>query len=88
MTTEERQDKQADKLESLSEQAKVTQAIVIDIHTRLFGNGQPGELDKLDTRLKDLERTTNWAKGAVAVIVGLVTLLGGTEIYHITTGKL
>ncbi len=88
MTTEERQDKQAEKLESLSEQAKVTQAIVIDIHTRLFGNGQPGELDKLDARLKDQERTTNWAKGALAVITGALTLFGGTEIYHILTGKL
>lgn len=86
--TEQQETKQHEQLTSLTTQQAITQTLVIDIHTRLFGNGQPGELDKLDARLKEQERVINWAKGAVAVILGLLSLLGGTEIYHITTGKL
>ncbi len=86
MTTDERHNSEAI-AQILAKQATI-ETIVYDIHTRLFGKEQPGELDKLDARLKEQERATNWAKGALAVITGAMTLFGGTEIYHILTGKL
>lgn len=56
---------------------------VNDIHTRLFGNGQPGELDKHEARIRELESSANHWRGIVAAVVALVGLFGGTEILHI-----
>jgi hypothetical protein len=51
-----------------------------EIYHRLFGNGQPGELDKLKfeaeklkTEIKDLQTTRSWAKGVMSTLGLLVT---------------
>lgn len=64
--------------------------MVEDMHVRLFGNGQPGELaklgvrmDKMDTDIDELKETRAHAKGFVWAIGTLFTALGGTEIWHL-----
>lgn len=64
--------------------------MIEDMHTRLFGNGQPGELDKLSTRLSvmdteidELKETKAHAKGAMWMVGALFTMLGGTELWHL-----
>jgi hypothetical protein len=49
---------------------------------RLFGNGQPGELSLIHSRLDEVEETHATAKGAFAVLSFLITLIGGGEILH------
>lgn len=53
---------------------------------RLFGNGQPGELTNLSGRLGVLENFKSYIKGGFATLGGLVTLIGGTELYHLFSG--
>jgi len=48
MTTPER-------LTALEKTAEHTHELIQDMHTRLFGKEQPGELQKLDTRVRRLE---------------------------------
>lgn len=50
---------------------------------RLFGNGQPGILDKHQARLDAHEDRMNFVRGALWVIGGLLTLFGGTVVAHI-----
>lgn len=61
-----------------------------DMHLRLFGNGQPGELAKLGTRMDamddeidGLKETKAHAKGAMWALGALFTALGGTEVWHV-----
>jgi hypothetical protein len=60
---------------------------------KLFGNGQPGEIsrldkqsDKLDGRLEILENFKSYIKGGFATLGAIVTLIGGTELYRIFSG--
>ncbi len=62
------------------------EVIVKDMHTRLFGNGQPGELDKLRDRILPLESHRHQFIGAVGVVSFILLLLGGTFIAHILGG--
>ena len=39
---------------------------VADMHGRLFGNGQPGEIEKLRSRVASLELSRRWALGLSA----------------------
>lgn len=57
--------------------------IVDNIEHRLFGNGQPGELDELKDRTVSLEEFKNRVMGAL-ILLSVIT--GGslaTIIYHI-----
>lgn len=53
---------------------------------RLFGNGQPGEITELGSRLGVLENFKSYIKGGFAALGGLVTLVGGAEIYQLFSG--
>lgn len=78
---------------SLTKESAITSRIVSDIHTRLFGNGQPGELDKMstlidqsikavDTRLKRQESFSNKIRGALAIVLTVIGVMGA-EIMHL-----
>lgn len=65
------------------------ETIVTRLETRLLGNGQPGELDRLhsrandlDTRLDSVEKTEARAKGAFWSISALIGMLTGGELLH------
>lgn len=49
---------------------------VEEMHERLFGNGQPGELDKAKSRIYDLEEWKNKASGGLVIISILIGVLG------------
>lgn len=60
----------------------------------LFGNGQPGRLKELDTKIQDLddkvedhERFKSYIKGSFATLSLIITALGGTELYHLFFGR-
>lgn len=52
----------------------------------LFGNGQPGQLSVISGRVKVLEDYKSTIKGIVTALGGLVSLLGGTTLYHLFVG--
>ena len=54
---------------------------------KLFGNGQPGQISTLDSRMGVLENFKSYIKGGFATLGGLVTLIGGTELYHLFSGR-
>lgn len=49
----------------------------------LFGNGQPGELDKMQKRIKVTEEFRSSIRGALAVLTFLMTIFGGMVVTHI-----
>ena len=56
---------------------------VTEIHHRLFGNGQPGLMDRHEARLTQLETETAYSKGfktAVWAAIGLLTSGGVIEL--------
>lgn len=56
------------------------EVMVTDMHERLFGNGQPGELDKLSKRVTSLEHDRSVAKGGFAVLTTFVGFIGWAHI--------
>lgn len=71
-----------------------TATLVKEMHTRLFGNGQPGELAKLGERfnkveedIDDLKASKNKAHGVLWTVSGLVSMLGLSEVWHIFIKK-
>jgi hypothetical protein len=54
---------------------------------KLFGNGQPGEITVLNSRIGVLENFKSYIKGGFATLGALVTLIGGTELYHLFSGR-
>jgi len=54
--------------------------IVQNIHYRLFGNGQPGELALLSKRQDVSENFIAMTKGALVVIGTIITIMGGAII--------
>ncbi len=63
------------------------ETLVGQMHDRLFGNGQPGALDKLDARLNKIEAIKAQSQGALYVLYALVTGLAGWLGIHIHLGK-
>lgn len=61
---------------------------VQDMHHRLFGNGQPGELQQQDDRLTELEASWNKFRGVLWTLGALVSLLTSTTIVELVRGKL
>lgn len=71
----------------IEETLKNFEASFTKLDHQLFGNGQPGKLSVLDTRLSVLEDYKSTIKGAFATLGGLVTLIGGTTLYHLFFGR-
>jgi hypothetical protein len=65
----------SDKLERLTR----IETIVTNLQTRLLGNGQPGELQKLDDRMRILEDGRSRVLGVLAAVSFVVVVLGGLE---------
>lgn len=53
---------------------------VEDTHHRLFGNGQPGELEVLRKQQKETDATLNRGRGILMACGGLTTFVGGVEL--------
>ena len=60
---------------SIQERLAVIEEIVIRLEERLFGNGQPGELERLQTRVRRLESWFWRAAGAVSLAVLLIEII-------------
>lgn len=64
-----------------------TKTLVEDMHHRLFGNGQPGILDKQDRRIKTLEEVEAkgkgviWTVGIIVTVIEIVVHAGG-KLWH------
>lgn len=54
---------------------------------KLFGNGQPGAITALGSRMSVLENFKSYIKGGFATLSGIVTLIGGVEIYQFFSGR-
>ena len=63
------------------------ETIVQRLESRLLGNGQPGEIDKLDKRTTSLESVAYKAKGAFWAFSALITSLGGALLQHLWKGR-
>lgn len=51
-----------------------------NLHARLFGNGQPGELQKLELRIRSGEEFDSKSKGVMGTLLFVVGLLGIHDI--------
>ncbi len=61
---------------------------VESIYTRLFGGeGEKGVLPQHHEDIDGLKAYKNRLTGALTLLSAIVTLLGGTLIYHLFTGK-
>lgn len=47
------------------------ETMVEEIHHRLLGNGQPGEIDKMKEDISSLKSSRTWVKG-VATALGVI----------------
>ena len=55
--------------------------LIVDMHKRLFGNGQPGIIKEHNERLSDLEEIKAKGTGAFWVLGCLITIFGGIEAF-------
>lgn len=72
------------------EESKLLAQIAVtvnDMHDRLFGNGQPGELAELKARASALEKNQNMFLGALGVISAAVSGFFAAFIAHIFKTK-
>lgn len=53
------------------------------MNSRLFGNGQPGEIQKHDTRLTAAEVFIDRATGALWLMGGIMSLVTGSEVLRL-----
>ncbi len=60
---------------SIQERLAVIEEILVRLEDRLFGNGQPGELARLQSRVRRLETWFWRAAGAVGLAVMLLEAL-------------
>jgi hypothetical protein len=61
-----------------------TAAVVEEIHHRLFGNGNPGEIKTIQKDVQELQDYKSWIRGAFAVVALLITVFGGMLIEHLS----
>ena len=59
---------------SIQERLAIIEEIVLRMEQRLFGNGQPGDLENLHSRVRRLESWFWRAAGAAALAVMLLEL--------------
>ena len=60
---------------SIQERLAVIEEIVLRLEERLFGNGQPGEMERLQSRVRRLESWFWRAAGAIGLAVLLIETL-------------
>ena len=60
---------------SIQERLAVIEEIVLRLEERLFGNGQPGEMERLQSRVRRLESWFWRAAGAIGLAVVLIETL-------------
>ena len=60
-----------------------TSVMVDEIYRRLFGNGQPGEIDTIRKDVRGLTNYRNRVVGALSVISFLLLAFGGILLAHI-----
>ena len=60
--------------------------IVRKMDERLFGNGQPGEIDKMNKEIRSLTSYRNRIVGAVGTVTFLLLAFGAVLLEHILTG--
>lgn len=70
-------------MEDRDSQIAVIRAVVEDLHHRLFGNGNPGELAELRSRASSLEEFKNKILGALVIIATGITIIGTALFTHI-----
>lgn len=58
------------------ERIAVMEQILCDLHTELIGNGQPGQLTKINSRLGILEHWQSRLQGVMLFVAGVGTLVG------------
>lgn len=76
MLNEQETNREMDQVQRLAR----IEAIVEDMHHRLFGNGQPGEVQTIKDDVSSLKSSRSWVKGGIAVLGFLV---GADGIAHI-----
>lgn len=64
-----------------------TRTLVREMHHNLYGNGNPGVLDKHEKDISDLKSAKNYIKGAAAVIIALFTAFGGILVNHLLAAR-
>lgn len=57
---------------SIQERLAVIEEVVLRLEERLFGNGQPGEIERLQGRVRRLESWLWRAAGAVGLAILLI----------------
>jgi hypothetical protein len=57
--------------------------LVREMHTRLFGNGQPGEIDKINKDVKSLVMYRSRLIGALSVVTFVLLAFGGVLLANI-----
>lgn len=72
-----------DKAIELIQEISRLSSVVEGMNYRLFGNGQPGIIDKFHSRIKDLEDSKQQAKGVAWVMGVFVSFLSVLEGIHI-----
>ena len=64
----------------IQSQLAVTHNTVLDMHHRLFGNGQPGEIEKLNTRISSTNdrvgKLENWRWYLLGAVAAVSTTIG------------
>ena len=60
---------------TMGERVAVIEEVVLRMEERLFGNGQPGELEKIQGRVRRLEQWFWRAAGAISVVLALFETL-------------
>jgi len=77
-----------DKQSQLLEDVASIKTILDTMNRRLFGNGQPGYIQDMDTRIDVLEKDRAKASGIMWVLGVLFSFFGGAEVLHwIRNGK-
>ena len=61
--------------------------IVRKMDQRLFGNGQPGEIDKMNREIRSLSSYRNRLVGAIGTVTFLLLVFGGVLLEHIFAGS-
>ena len=56
------------------------ETLVEDMHDRLFGNGQPGDITIIKERVTSLEHSRALAKGAFGVITAFLSFVGWSHV--------
>lgn len=66
----------------MGEKIAVIESVVVRLESKLFGNGQPGVIGKLENRVAELEITKAKATGAIWLVSLVSVLLSFAEAFH------